>query len=240
MAATARRPAVETIRIWVLAIWFPLTRPRRGLATERPGQSRCVRHLLGQLRIQPIEADRMALVPVRCDPIWLRQPNRLSWRPAGQSSKIRRLTSRPAGATLLMITAGVWSPPAKRIFDPGSFREDPVSIEDVPVGAMPDFLPFGPTGIIVPVKCAGASTVMFTNPARPASVVTLQGLRESGGHVFEPIHANASSSRLRVGIIKTLNKSASCDAPGHEPDVCDEEPCDGAFESVLPIFGEAA
>jgi len=182
----------------------------------------------------------MALVPVRCDPIWLRQPNRLSWRPAGQSSKIRRLTSRPAGATLLMITAGVWSPPAKRIFDPGSFREDPVSIEDVPVGAMPDFLPFGPTGIIVPVKCAGASTVMFTNPARPASVVTLQGLRESGGHVFEPIHANASSSRLRVGIIKTLNKSASCDAPGHEPDVCDEEPCDGAFESVLPIFGEAA
>jgi hypothetical protein len=45
---------------------------------------------------------------------------------------------------------------------------------------------------------------------------------------------------LRVGIIKTPKESASCDAPGHEPDVCDEEPGNGAFESVLPIFGKAA
>lgn len=46
--------------------------------------------------------------------------------------------------------------------------------------------------------------------------------------------------RLRVGIIKTLNKSASCDASGHEPDVGDKEPGDGAFERVLSIFGKAA
>lgn len=45
---------------------------------------------------------------------------------------------------------------------------------------------------------------------------------------------------LRVGIIKTAKKSASCDASGHESDVGDEEPGDGAFEGMLPIFGKAA
>jgi UDP-N-acetyl-D-glucosamine dehydrogenase len=45
---------------------------------------------------------------------------------------------------------------------------------------------------------------------------------------------------LRVGIIKTVDKSSPCDASGHEPDVGDEEPGDSAFERLLPVFCESA
>ena len=37
-----------------------------------------------------------------------------------------------------------------------------------------------------------------------------------------------SKGVVRVGLIKTVKKSAPCDASGHEPDVGDEEPGEGA------------